>query len=61
VIKLGKKKGYGIAESTDIYSHKKVITNSFNGRTRGGWLSDTPKNRELLERVNRRKERGELR
>lgn len=58
--KKGYKKGFSIKESTLMYGNKKVITIAYNGRTRGGWITDTPKNRELLKKVIERKQKGEL-
>jgi hypothetical protein len=50
--------GFSIIEATDMYRKVKLITIGFNGFTRGGWMTDTPINRELLKKLMIKKDRN---
>jgi hypothetical protein len=58
--KSKKFKGFKLVEATDMYRKVKLITIGFNGFTHGGWMTDTPINRELLIKVMKKKEKGAL-
>jgi hypothetical protein len=55
-----KVKGFAIVEAVDVYRKIKLITIGFNGFTRGGWMTDTQGNRELLQKVIKKKQLNEL-
>jgi hypothetical protein len=52
--------GFSIIEATDMYRKVKLITIGFNGFSHGGWMTDTPINRELLKKVIKKKQSGKL-